>query len=324
MLFPGFQLLDAAGPIAAFEAASHLVAGAYPLRLAAADPGPTRSSAGIALTAEALPSPRGVGTLLVVGGNGTNAACEDARLVGFLRRCGPRVGRLASVCSGALLLAEAGLLDGKRATTHWCRVAQLEKQYPAVRVEPDRIWVRDGSVWTSAGISAGIDLALALIAQDHGPLVAKDVARELVVYAQRPGGQTQHSRLLDLGPSDGRFAELNAWMRERLSSKLDVETLAARMKMSPRTFARAYAAEAGVTPAKAVERLRVEAARALIEAGAPSLVAVAERTGFGDIERMRRSFVRLFGTPPSVLRRTQQRLEGVNPETRARLAASRV
>jgi transcriptional regulator GlxA family with amidase domain len=161
-------------------------------------------------------------------------------------------------------------------------------------------------VWTSAGISAGIDLALALIAEDHGPAVARDVARQLVVYAQRPGGQTQHSRLLDLGPADGRFAELNAWMRERLEARLDVETLAARMKMSPRTFARAYAAETGVTPAKAVERLRVEAARALLEAGAPSLADVAERAGFGDIERMRRSFRRLFGAPPSLLRRARQ------------------
>jgi transcriptional regulator GlxA family with amidase domain len=205
-----------------------------------------------------------------------------------------------------LLLAEAGLLDGKRATTHWCRVAQLRQQYPAVHVDADRIWVRDGNVWTSAGITAGIDLALALIGEDLGPNVVRDVARQLVVYAQRPGGQTQHSRLLDLGPADGRFSELNRWMRERLDEKLDVDTLAAWVKMSPRTFARAYAAETGVTPAKAVERLRIEAARALIEAGAGSMQEVAEQTGFGDIERMRRSFMRLFGTPPSALRRTRQ------------------
>jgi len=319
VLFPGFQLLDAAGPIAAFEAASHVVPGAYPLRLGATQPGPVRSSSGVALDAEALPAPSRLGTLLVAGGQGTDAAREDARLIEFLRRAGRHVPRLASVCSGALLLAEAGLLDGKRATTHWCRVAQLKRQYPRVRVEADRIWVRDGRVWTSAGISAGIDLALALIAEDHGPALAREVACELVVYAQRPGGQTQHSRLLDLGPADGRFSELNAWMRERLESKLDVETLAARMKMSPRTFARAYAAETGVTPAKAVERLRVEAARTLIEAGAPSLAAVAERAGFGDIERMRRSFLRLFGTPPSVLRRTRRappparRIEAAQP-----------
>jgi len=305
VLFPGFQLLDAAGPIAAFEIASHHAPGAYPLRLGASLPGMVPSSSGVALAAEALPPPSRVGTLLVAGGNGTDAARKDGRLLHFLRRSGQRAPRIASVCSGALLLAEAGLLDGKRATTHWCRVAQLRREYPSVQVEPDRIWVRDGQVWTSAGISAGIDLALALITEDLGAAVAKEVARELVVYAQRPGGQTQHSRLLELGPADGRFAELNAWMRERLELALDVATLAARMKMSPRTFARAYAAETGVTPAKAVERLRVEAARSLIEAGAPSLAAVAERTGFGDIERMRRSFVRLFGTPPSVLRRAR-------------------
>ena len=305
VLFPGFQLLDAAGPIAAFEVASRFVPGAYPLRLGASVPGAVPSSSGVALAAAALPAPSRVGTLLVAGGHGVDAARSDARLLQFLRRSGRRAARVASVCSGALLLAEAGLLDGKRATTHWGRVTQLRREYAAVRVEPDRIWVRDGRVWTSAGISAGIDLALALIAEDLGAAVAKDVARELVVYAQRPGGQTQHSRLLDLGPADGRFAELNAWMRERLERPLDVATLAARMKMSPRTFARAYAAETGVTPAKAVERLRVEAARALIEAGAPSIAAVADRTGFGDIERMRRAFVRLFGAPPSALRRAR-------------------
>jgi len=303
VLFPGFQLLDAAGPIAAFEIASRCVPGAYALRISASKAGPVRSSSGVALEAEALPRRNQMDTLLVVGGDGADEACRDARLIDFVRRSGERLARTTSVCSGMLLLAETGLLDGRRATTHWCRARQVERQYPRVRLEPDHIWVRDGSFWTSAGITAAIDLALALISEDLGPAVAKDVARQLVVYAQRPGGQTQHSRLLELGPGDSRFAELNAWMCQRLDARLDVNALAAQAKMSPRTFARAYSAETGVTPAKAVERLRVEAARALIEAGEPSLQGIAERTGFGDIERMRRSFLRLFGTPPSALRR---------------------
>ncbi len=306
IVFPEFQLLDAAGPIAAFEIAASFVPGAYALRVAASQPGAVRSSSGVTFEACPLPRVDQVDTLVVTGGNGSDRATGDARLMRFLRRAAGRVSRTTSVCSGALLLAQAGLLEGKRATTHWCRVAQLRRQYPAVHVEPDRIWVRDGNVWTSAGITAGIDLALALIAEDLGASVAKDVARQLVVYAQRPGGQTQHSRLLDLGPAGGRFTDLNRRMRERLDDKLDVDTLAAWAKMSPRTFARAYAAETGVTPAKAVERLRVEAARALIETGDASMQDIAERTGFGHMERMRRSFMRLFGTPPSALRRSRR------------------
>lgn len=303
VIFPRFQLLDMAGPLAAFETATALVPGAYTLRVSAPEPGAVLSSAGVAVQAERLPRTSQVDTLLVAGGDGSDEARHDPRLLGLLRRAAPRLARTASVCSGALILAEAGLLEHKRAATHWCRVAQLRREYPAVHVEPDRIWVRDGRVWTSAGITAGIDLALALITEDLGAAVARNVARQLVVYAQRPGGQTQHSQLLDLGTSEGRFGELHGWMRERLDVELAIPTLAARMKMSPRSFARAYVAETGVTPAKAVERLRVEAARALIEAGAASLDNVAQRTGFGDLERMRRAFWRLYGTPPSTLRR---------------------
>ncbi|WP_437525011.1 helix-turn-helix domain-containing protein [Sorangium sp. So ce726] len=304
VIFPGFQLLDAAGPIAAFEIAAGFVPGAYVLGLCAVEPGLVRSSSGVAFEAQRLPRLPQVDTLLIAGGDGVREAQRDTRLLSFLRRAGARVPRIASVCSGALLLARAGLLDGKRATTHWCRVAELRREFPNVRVEGDRIWVRDGALWTSAGISAGIDLALAMIAEDLGASVARDVARQLVVYAQRPGGQTQHSGLLELGPAGGRFAELHGWIRQRLGSKLGVSELAARVSMSPRTFARAYVAETGVTPAKAVERLRVEAARSLLDAGALSLQDIADRTGFGDIERMRRAFIRLFGAPPSALRRT--------------------
>jgi len=222
-----------------------------------------------------------------------------------VRRAAVRLPRVASVCSGALVLAQAGLLDGRRATTHWSRARQMARQFPAVRVEPDRIWVRDGKFWTSAGITAGIDLALAMIAEDHGPDVARSVARQLVVYAQRPGGQTQHSALLDLAPADTPFAALNSWIRAHLCDDLSVAALAARSHMSPRNFARSYTAVTGVTPAKAVERLRVEAARTAIESGTSSLHDVAAQAGFGDLERMRRSFVRMFGAPPSSLRWTR-------------------
>lgn len=306
VIFPGFQLLDATGPIAAFEIASAYVPRAYEMRLTAPQPGQVSSSSGVALQAEKLGRITGIDTLIVVGGDGTRGALKDARLLSFLRRAEPRVRRMVSVCSGALLLAQAGLLDGKRATTHWSRVLEMKRLFPQVNVDPDRIWVQDGHVWTSAGISAGIDLALALIGDDLGSRVARDVAAQLVVYAQRPGGQTQHSRLLELATSRGRFAELNVWMREHLHQPLGVEVLARHVHMSPRTFARAYAAETGVTPANAVQRLRLEAARALIEDGAASMKEVAERTGFGDLERMRRAFVRLFGAPPSALRRVRR------------------
>jgi transcriptional regulator GlxA family with amidase domain len=303
VLFPGFQLLDAAGPIAAFEIAAELVPGAYRFRLTATQAGKVQSSSGIALDAVRIGRLAGVDTLIVVGGQGRTAASNDAPLLRFLRRAGSQVPRIASVCSGALLLAAAGLLDGKRATTHWSRVNEMKRLYPAVQVEPDHLWVHDGRFWTSAGISAGIDLALALIATDCGPSVARDVARQLVVSAQRPGGQTQHSRLLDLGTAESRFAELNAWICDNLDRPLNVEALALRAKMSPRNFARAYTAHAGVTPAKAVERLRVEAARGWLEAGGNGIEEVAQRCGFGDTERMRRAFIRLFGLPPSALRR---------------------
>jgi transcriptional regulator GlxA family with amidase domain len=304
VIFPGLQLLDAAGPIAAFEIANRFVRDAYRLRVGASAPGLVPSSSGIAMPAEALSGQRGVDTLMVVGGNGTGAAMQDAKLIGAIRRIALRVRRVSSVCSGAYLLAQAGLLEGKRATTHWRRAPDLARRFPNVRVEPNCIYIKEGKVWTSAGVSAGIDLALAMIAEDLGADIAANVAREMVVYAKRPGGQAQHSALLDLDAS--RFAKLNAWMREHLSEDLSVERLAHEAAMSPRNFARAYAAETGVTPAKAVERMRTEAARAALEGGG-SIQEIARRTGFVDPERMRRAFVRLYGAPPAEMRRTLRR-----------------
>ncbi|MBL8531032.1 MAG: DJ-1/PfpI family protein [Hyphomonadaceae bacterium] len=301
LLFEDFQLLDAAGPIAAFEIASHFAPKAYAVRVVAAASGIVRSSSGVRWPADALGAQRGVDTLMVAGGYGTYAAMQDRALIAALARAPARARRISSVCSGAFLLAQAGLLKGKRATTHWRRAAQFQKLFPDVRLEPDCIHVRDGKMWTSAGVSAGIDLALAMITEDLGADIANEVAREMVVYAQRPGGQAQHSALLDLG--GGRFDELNTWMRAHIGDDLRVETLAAQAAMSPRNFARAYAAETGLTPAKAVERLRAEAARTALTEGA-ALQSIATRCGFGDVERMRRAFIRLYGAPPAALRRT--------------------
>jgi len=303
VIFPDFQLLDVAGPIAAFEAASReILPGAYRLRVMARNAGPVSSSSGVQLVAEAFVD-EPFDTLLVAGGWGTREASRCAETLAFVRAAAGRARRVASVCSGAFILAAAGLLDGRRATTHWARAAEFARAYPQIRVEPDRIFIRDGDVWTSAGITAGIDLALALVADDLGETAAKRAAQQLVVYHRRPGGQSQFSALLDTGSPGSRFSPVLAWARERLGERLPVERLADRAAMSPRHFARAFAAETGMTPAKAIERLRLEAARERVETGAEPIEGVAAYTGFGDPERMRRAFLRAFGQPPQALRR---------------------
>ena len=310
LIFPDFQILDATGPIAAFEIASRYVPRAYDLHVVAAEAGPVRSSSGVALLAEGFESaPDGAApdTVMVSGGDGTRAV-QDPRVLPWLAAAASRARRTASVCSGAYLLAEAGLLDGRRATTHWSRSADFARRFPKVRLEPDRIFTRDGpagqgEVWTSAGITAGIDLSLAMIADDLGEDVARRVAQQLVVYHRRPGGQSQFSALLEMGGQGGRFAALIDWMRARLAEPLGVERLADQAGMSPRHFARAFAAETGMTPAKAVERLRLEVARDRVEGSSEPIDVLARTTGFGDPERMRRAFVRAFGQPPQALRR---------------------
>ncbi len=299
LVFPGFQLLDAAGPVGAFEAA-----GAYDVRIVAATPGPVSSSSGVEWMARGLPRNTEGGTLVVSGGSGVEAAMRDATLLRFIRNVHQRKLRVASVCSGSMLLAAAGLLDGRTATTHWSRTGQFKRLFPAVRLEADRIFVKDGDTWTSAGVTAGIDLALAMIAQDVGETVARAVAQELVVYYRRPGGQSQFSALFTLQGAQGRFDPVLDHIRRNLRERHSVEELANRACMSPRHFARAFHAETGVTPAKAVEKIRVEAARTAFEGGAASVQRVAAECGFGDAERMRRSFARLLGMAPSALRRT--------------------
>jgi transcriptional regulator GlxA family with amidase domain len=286
VIFPDLQILDATGPLAAFEIAGRYSPGAYALKLTATMPGPVRSSAGAQLTAEPLSDPFALHTLIVGGGEGSRLAARDAVLLDHVRVAANAGRRVASVCSGAYVLAAAGILDGRQATTHWSLTADFARRFPKVRLKPDRIWTRDGSVWTSAGITAGIDLALALIAEDLGDDVARQTARQLVVYHRRPGGQSQFSALADIDPGRGRFSGLLDWARAHLDRPLTVDDLADRAAMSPRNFARAFAAQVGVTPAKAVERLRLEAARTAAEESARPFYAIARDTGFGDPERL--------------------------------------
>ncbi|WP_315703708.1 MULTISPECIES: GlxA family transcriptional regulator [unclassified Bradyrhizobium] len=303
LIFPDFQLLDAAGPISAFEIAGRYARKRASIRVIAAQPGPVRSSSSVEMLARKFGSAAALSTLLIAGGDGVDAACRNPCVIRFVQSVARRGVRIASVCSGAFVLAEAGLLEGKRATTHWQRTRQFLATYPNVKLEPDSIYIRDGNIWTSAGITAGIDLALAMVEEDHGDAIARDTARQLVLYHRRSGGQSQFSSLLELKAPNGRFGQLLTWARENLGAPLTVDDLAERAGMSARHFTRAFIAETGSTPSKAVERLRIEAARQRVQASHEPIERVAELTGFRDPERMRRAFIRAFGQPPQALRR---------------------
>ena len=305
--FPGVQLLDVAGPLQVFAAANDGAAmrgvpPPYELAVVARPGGPTASSSGLKLVAQP-PPPSGapVDTLIVAGGFGVDAAIADPAFLAWLDQRARAPRRLVSVCSGALLLAAIGALDGRRAATHWGRCAELARRFPAVRVESDPIFVRDGRVWTSAGVTAGVDLALALVEEDLGRAVALAVARQLVVFLKRPGGQAQFSAAL-AAQGGGEFDALHAWISGHLAADLSVPRLAERARMSARTFARRYRGATGLTPAKAVERLRVEAAQRQLCESKASIKRVAARCGFGSQESMRRSFVRLARVAPSDFR----------------------
>lgn len=302
LLFPDFQLLDAAGPISAFEIAERYAPGSYELRVIAKEAGAVFSTSGASMNAVTLGRPESIDTLVVVGGEGTRAASKDARTLKFVTACAANARRVASVCSGAYILAATGLLDGRAATTHWTRSTDFARRFPRVKLDADRIFVKAGKFWSSAGITAGIDLSLALIAEDVGESIARKVAQQLVVYYRRPGGQSQFSTLLELERADGRFAPLLDHVRSNLRERLSVEDLAAKACMSPRNFARLFQTETGSSPARAVMRLRAETARAQIESGGGSVQEIARNCGFGDPERMRRTFVSLFGRPPSAMR----------------------
>jgi transcriptional regulator GlxA family with amidase domain len=303
LVFPDFQLLDAAGPISVFEIAARFAGQSPSIKVMAATPGPVRSSSGVEMLARGFKPSGAITTLIIAGGEGVDAAATCAKTLALVRGIAKRGVRLASVCSGAYMLAEAGLLDGRRATTHWRRTRQFLVRYPDVKWEPDRIFVRDGNIWSSAGITAGIDLALALVTEDYGEAIAQQTARQLVLYHRRGGGQSQFSSLLELKAPSGRFGPLLSWAREHLDAPLTVEDLAEQAGMSSRHFARAFIAETGTTPSKAVERLRIEVARQRVQSSSEAIERVAETTGFRDPERMRRAFIRAFGQPPQSLRR---------------------
>jgi len=307
LAFPDMQSLDVAGPVEVFASASD----EYQVEIVAPDAGRVSASSGLTLwTDRSIADIRGpLDTLLIAGGVGTQAVMADERVLAAVRRLAAHSRRVASVCSGAFVLAAAGLLDGRRATTHWGWCDVLAKAYPSVTVEPDCIFVRDGnasenySVWTSAGVTAGIDLALAMVEEDLGRDVALGVARALVVFLKRPGGQSQFSAQLS-----GQLAEreplgdLQAWVANHLAEDLSVERLAQRVAMSVRNFSRTFTREVGVTPARFVERSRVDAARRLLEESAASVDEIAARCGFGTAETMRRSFLRAVHVSPSAYR----------------------
>jgi transcriptional regulator GlxA family with amidase domain len=304
LAFPAVQLLDVTGPVQVFASANDAVAGAggagpYELRVVAQGGGPVTASAGLALAAGPLtPVGEALDTLLVAGGEGAEAAAENPELVDWVRERATQARRVASVCTGAFLLAAAGVLDGRRAATHWKYCAKLAERFPAVRVEPDPIFVCDGPVWTSAGVTAGIDLALALVEEDLGGSVALAVARYLVVFLKRPGGQAQFSAALALQTAEDKFGALHDWINGRLAGDLSLSVLADRPGMSERSFSRRYAEATGQTPARAIERLRLEAARRLLSESRLPVKRIAQRCGFGSEETMRRSFLRLLSVTP--------------------------
>jgi|SRR5215469_1955515 len=304
LAYPAVQLLDVAGPVQVFASANNLVAEAggappYRLRVVAQGGEGVTASAGVTLAAGALTQAgEALDTLLVAGGEGAEAAAENPVLVDWVRQRAARARRVASVCTGAFLLAAAGLLDGRRAATHWKYCAKLAQRFPAVHVEPDPIFVCDGPVWTSAGVTAGIDLALALVEEDLGRSVALAVARYLVVFLKRPGGQAQFGAALALQAADDRFAALHGWINSHLGDDLSLSILADQAGMSERSFSRHYALATGQTPARAIERLRVEAARRLLSESRTPVKRISQRCGFGSEETMRRSFLRLLAVTP--------------------------
>jgi transcriptional regulator GlxA family with amidase domain len=306
LVFEGVQALDITGPSEVFSLAHRAAGrGAYEIELVSASGTPLRTSSGIQLVPDkTLEGCRGaIDTLLVAGGLGVQEAARDADLVAWLRMAARRSRRVASVCTGAFLLARTGLLEGRRATTHWASCEALQRNYPAVEVQPDPIFVRDGNVYTSAGVTAGIDLSLALVEEDLGRDSALNVARALVLFIRRPGGQAQFSAgLAGQAAAQPGIRELQSWIADHLEADLSVPALAERAFMSPRNFARVFSREVGMTPAAYVEALRVERARTLLETTEMQLEEIARRCGFGTVETIRRAFGRRLHVSPSAYR----------------------
>ena len=310
LAYPGVQSLDVTGPFEVFAGARRAagafgIDAAYDVSLVAAEAGPVTCESGITLVASMLPSPRvRLDTLLIPGGGGVEAARSDPELVGWVAETAPRARRVATVCSGALLAAEAGLLDGRRATTHWARADQLASEYPSVEVDADPIYLRDGNVWTSAGVTAGIDLALALVEDDLGTDVSQMIARWLVMFLHRPGGQTQFATPVWVRRAE-RSPVREAQSRVEATPDADhrVSSMAEAASMSERHFTRVFTAEVGETPSRFVERVRTEAARRELESTDDNLEVIAARCGFGTSETLRRAFHRRLRTSPDAYRR---------------------
>jgi transcriptional regulator GlxA family with amidase domain len=296
----GFQIMGLAAA-SAFELAN-TTAGSrlYDIGFFSEAGGPVSNSFGAIVETRAL-ARRRLDTLVVCGL--VAPAPSSPALLARLRAASRLARRTASVCTGTFLLGEAGLIDGRSVTTHWMFARELQAQFPAARVDADRIFINDGPIWTSAGMSTGIDLALGLIEADHGGELAATVAKKLVVYHRRGGGQSQHSTLLELGARSDRIQRALEYARSHLASPLPVQELAQVAHLSPRQFSRAFSSETGQSPAKAIEQLRVEAARLMVEQSRHTIEEIAAETGFSDTERMRRAFLRHFGQPPQALRR---------------------
>jgi transcriptional regulator GlxA family with amidase domain len=315
LLYPGVQSLDVTGPLEVFAGARRLIeatgraAPTYEIRTISRDGARVETSSGITITPDGSLRDAliDIDTLLVPGGQGLEDAAADSALIDWIAHAALSARRTVSVCTGAFLLARAGLLDGRRATTHWASAAALALMYPNVRVDPDPIFVRDGRIWTSAGVTAGMDLALALVEEDLDRDAALTIARHLVLFLRRPGNQSQFSATLAAQqPVRESLREIQRLVLEDVAGEHSVEALAARAHMSPRHFARAFRAETGLTPARYVERVRLEAARRGLEDTAEPIAAVASACGFGSAETMRRVFLRTLEVGPAEYRRRFQ------------------
>jgi transcriptional regulator GlxA family with amidase domain len=329
LLFDGVQSLDVTGPLEVFSAAERLLASrlasrgpdgqggerqggderGYQITTLSGDGARLRTSSGLTIVPDGslADAPREIDTLIVPGGDGSRAAASDERLLAWVAQTSARARRTASVCTGAFVLAAAGLLDGKRATTHWSSAGRLARMYPAVAVDPDPIFIRDGELWTSAGVTAGMDLTLALVEDDHDREAALTIARHLVLFLRRPGNQSQFSATLAAQePQREPLREVQRRVVEDVAGEHTVEAMAAHAQLSPRHFARAFRAETGVTPARYVERVRLEAARGRLEDTAEPIAAIATACGFGTAETMRRVFLRALEVGPAEYRRRFQ------------------
>jgi transcriptional regulator GlxA family with amidase domain len=300
VVFPGFQILDLVA-ISVFELANSVgKATAYDIEVLSEQGGLVPSSSGVPVETRRFGKPK-FDTVIVMGWMMPQPSSQ--RLLKFLSSASKASRRTASICTGAFILAEAGLLEGRRATTHWAFARNMQARFPGIKVQEDKIFIVDGAVWSSAGMTSCIDLCLAMVESDLGVDVARDVARKMVVYHRRTGGQSQFSALLDLQPKSDRIQDALAYAKKNLKKELSVDVLAEAARLSPRQFSRAFRAETGQSPAKAVENLRVEAARLMIEEARHPVEVIARETGFSDPERMRRAFLRAFGQPPQAIKR---------------------